>query len=131
MDAKVEMRLQWVQLYRKTGNASVTCRRCGISRPTLRKWNQRVPRATGLSRLARAIVGSDHVGFKLQQWQDYYNYQRRHSSLSQAPWQKWQQLAATIPTAEQLRAAYDPAKERTRHADYRLDVGKPRKVWCL
>lgn len=41
MDAKVKMRLQWVQLYRKTDNASVTCRRCGISRPTLRKWTQR------------------------------------------------------------------------------------------
>jgi len=41
MDAKVKMRLQWVQLYRKTGNASVTCRLCGISRPILRKWSQR------------------------------------------------------------------------------------------
>jgi len=41
MDAKVKMRLQWVQRYRKTGHASVTSRRCGISRPTLRKWNQR------------------------------------------------------------------------------------------
>lgn len=27
---------------------------------------------------------------QLQQWQDYYNYERRHSSLNQAPWQKWQ-----------------------------------------
>lgn len=41
MDAQVKMRLQWVELYQKTGNASLTCRRCGISRPTLRKWSQR------------------------------------------------------------------------------------------
>ena len=31
-------RLRWVQLYQETGNASLVCRRCGISRPTLRKW---------------------------------------------------------------------------------------------
>ena len=30
-------RLQWVQLYLRTGHAGLTCRRCGISRPTLRK----------------------------------------------------------------------------------------------
>lgn len=36
MDART--RLGWVQLYEELGNAGVVCRRCGISRPTLRKW---------------------------------------------------------------------------------------------
>lgn len=31
-------RLGWVELYAKTGVAGLVCRRCGISRPTLRKW---------------------------------------------------------------------------------------------
>jgi transposase InsO family protein len=31
-------RLVWVRVYGRTGHAGVTCRRCGISRPTLRKW---------------------------------------------------------------------------------------------
>ena len=31
----------WVELYRQTGDAGLTCRRCGISRPTLRKWARR------------------------------------------------------------------------------------------
>jgi transposase len=35
------MRLGWVQFYQKTGNFSLTSRRCGISRPTLRKWVSR------------------------------------------------------------------------------------------
>jgi transposase InsO family protein len=39
MDART--RLGWVQLYEELGNASVVCRRCGISRPTLRKWWRR------------------------------------------------------------------------------------------
>jgi transposase InsO family protein len=30
-----------IQEYEKTGNAGITCRRCGISRPTLRKWYKR------------------------------------------------------------------------------------------
>jgi transposase InsO family protein len=34
-------RLGWIQLYQQMGNAGVVCRRCGISRPTLRKWLRR------------------------------------------------------------------------------------------
>ena len=39
MDAQT--RLGWVELYQEIGNAGVVCRRCGISRPTLRKWWRR------------------------------------------------------------------------------------------
>ncbi len=60
---------------------------------------------------------------QLQQWQDYYNRQRRHCSLhNQTPWQKWQRLAASTPTWEQGRAAYGPSKERIRCSDYLLDM---------
>jgi len=38
MDHKEQARLTWVQMYLTTSNAGLTCRRCGISRPTLRKW---------------------------------------------------------------------------------------------
>lgn len=34
-------RLGWVELYAQTGDAGLVCRRCGISRPTLRKWWRR------------------------------------------------------------------------------------------
>ncbi len=34
-------RLAWVELYTKTGDAGLVCRRCSISRPTLRKWWRR------------------------------------------------------------------------------------------
>ncbi|MEM1384990.1 MAG: IS481 family transposase, partial [Pseudomonadota bacterium] len=34
-------RLIWVRTYERTGNAGLTCRRCGVSRPTLRKWWRR------------------------------------------------------------------------------------------
>jgi len=36
MDART--RLGWVRLYEQVGNAGLVCRRCGIARPTLRKW---------------------------------------------------------------------------------------------
>ena len=39
MDART--RLGWVRLYEQLGNAGVACRRCGISRPTWRKWWRR------------------------------------------------------------------------------------------
>jgi len=41
MDREIKQRLGWVQLYAETGNSGFVCRRCGISRPTLRKWWQR------------------------------------------------------------------------------------------
>ncbi len=41
MDATVRQRLQWVQMYLKTKDAGLVCRRCGISRPTLRLWVRR------------------------------------------------------------------------------------------
>ncbi len=41
MDKEISKRLKWVQLYEETQNAGLVCRRCGISRPTLRKWVKR------------------------------------------------------------------------------------------
>ena len=37
---------------------------------------------------------------QLQQCQDYYNHQRRHGSLNQTPWQKWQMLQAKTRTQQ-------------------------------
>lgn len=45
MDREVRMRLGWVWLYHEIGNAGTVCRRCGISRPTLRKWVHRYEEA--------------------------------------------------------------------------------------
>ena len=41
MKHKIKARLVWVKLYQETNNAGLVCRRCGISRPTLRKWWRR------------------------------------------------------------------------------------------
>lgn len=43
MDAPhlIQARLGWVRIYQQTGHAGLTCRRCGISRPTLRQWVRR------------------------------------------------------------------------------------------
>ena len=41
MNLEIKARLKWVQLYEETGDAGLVCRRCGISRPTLRKWSRR------------------------------------------------------------------------------------------
>ena len=38
-------RLLWVKMYQQNGDAGLTCRRCGISRPTLRKWTSRYQEA--------------------------------------------------------------------------------------
>ena len=41
MDREIALRLRWVRMLQETGNAGLVCLRCGISRPTLRKWVRR------------------------------------------------------------------------------------------
>ena len=41
MKIEIKARLKWIELYKETRNAGLVCRRCGISKPTLRKWFRR------------------------------------------------------------------------------------------
>src|SRR5215467_2605617 len=41
MERDLKARLSWVRLYEQVKDAGVVCRRCGVSRPTLRKWLRR------------------------------------------------------------------------------------------
>jgi len=41
MNKEIKQRLVWVKLFEETKDAGLVCRRCGISRPTLRKWWKR------------------------------------------------------------------------------------------
>ena len=41
MEPTLKARLKWVELYLESKDAGYVCRRCGISRPTLRKWFRR------------------------------------------------------------------------------------------
>jgi transposase InsO family protein len=68
---------------------------------------------------------------QLQQWQTYYNQERRHSSIGKSPWQKLQDKLLLIPTQEQVSSIYQSSTERIRYADYRRDIGKPKWIWSL
>ncbi|TNF92529.1 MAG: IS481 family transposase [Gammaproteobacteria bacterium] len=50
MKREIQQRLTWVRLYEETQDAGYVCRRCGISRPTLRKWWRRY-QANGIAGL--------------------------------------------------------------------------------
>jgi len=41
MNPEVKKSLKWIEVYERAQNAGLTCIRCGISRPTLRKWLRR------------------------------------------------------------------------------------------
>lgn len=41
MNNEIQQRLVWVKLLESTGDAGLVCRKCGITRPTLRKWWRR------------------------------------------------------------------------------------------
>lgn len=41
MNDEIQQRLVWIKLLESTGDAGLVCRKCGITRPTLRKWWRR------------------------------------------------------------------------------------------
>ncbi len=41
MNNEIHTRFRWIKHYHSSGNLGITCQRCGISRPTLRKWLRR------------------------------------------------------------------------------------------
>jgi transposase len=41
MDVDIKKRMIWIKVYEESKDAGITCRKCGISRPTLRKWLRR------------------------------------------------------------------------------------------
>ncbi len=41
MNQEIHTRLKWIKRYQSSRNLGITCKRCGISRPTLRKWIKR------------------------------------------------------------------------------------------
>jgi len=59
MDSKVNTRLKWIKMFESIGDAGLVCRRCGISRPTLRKWLQRY-RLKGLDGLTDLSKSPQH-----------------------------------------------------------------------
>lgn len=72
MEQEIRMRLKWVRLYEESGHAGLTCLRCGISRPTLRKWWRRYQRE-GLEGLRSRSRRPKNSPFKkickdLEQW---------------------------------------------------------------
>lgn len=61
-----------------------------------------------------ADLRSLHLAEQLQQWQDYYNRERRHGSLAKTPWQKWQELTDKVPTLQQVQEIYSQKREYCR-----------------
>ena len=55
MNIEIATRLKWINHYKSSGNLGITCHRCGISRPTLRKWLRRYEEfgIDGLASLSR------------------------------------------------------------------------------
>lgn len=72
MDKQIRQRLVWVEMYAECGNAGLVCRRCGISRPTLRKWARRYAEqgVEGLVELSRRPHSSPNtkIGDKEEGW---------------------------------------------------------------
>jgi transposase InsO family protein len=96
MNRETQQRLQWVRLYEESGDAGLVCRRCGISRPTLRKWWHRYQKQ-GLDGLTS-------------------HSRRPHSSPNTKVDQKKEQLILRLRTARNLGARRIQSELQRLHA---------------
>lgn len=72
MNREIRQRLKWIKLYEETKNAGLVCRRCGISRPTLRKWLSRYKEQglEGLQEVSRRPHSSPNtkINDQVEEW---------------------------------------------------------------
>ena len=82
MNRDAQKRLGWIKLYEETRDPGLVCRRCGISRPILRKWWRRF-QEEGFDGLNRQSKRSKHTLFKkvLDQEEDWILVLRRERKL--------------------------------------------------
>ncbi len=64
MNGEVKKRLDWVKLYELAGNALIVCLRCGIIRPTFRKWLKRY-KEFGFERLKELSRRPHKIHYKI------------------------------------------------------------------
>ena len=109
MEKEIRQRLQWVRLYEESNDAGIVCRRCGISRPTLRKWWNRY-KAQGIN------------GLK--------NHSRRpHTSPATKITREYEELIQRL-RAERSLGARRIQSELKRLYDISLSVASIHKVLC-
>ena len=131
MDREVKQRLTWVKLYEQTGNAGLVCRRCGISRPTLRKWWRRYQAEgdAGLkSRSCRPLrspqrkVTAEHEGWVLRLRQERLLGSRR----IQHELQRLHGLHLSTSTIHKILKRHDmPALQRPRRKRHTKRYERP------
>ena len=72
---------------------------------------------------ATVDLNSPDLEMQLAEWQHYYNWDRPHGSLNgRAPMDKYFELIGDTPFWDEVEQHYDPASERIREVDYRLDL---------
>ena len=131
MDPEIRKRLRWVELFFSLENHSVVCLRCGISRPTLRKWVRRYREQgiEGLSPGSRRPKSSPAVKIlgRHREWIRELRKRRLGSRRIQNELKRVHDFAVSRTTIEKVLRATDakpllrprrPRKGSTRYAKH-------------
>lgn len=65
VEADIRKRMAWIRLYQRIGAAGVVCLRCGVSRPTLRKWLRRYEQGGPEALVSRSRRPHTHPGSRI------------------------------------------------------------------
>jgi transposase InsO family protein len=112
MDTEVRKRLRWVQLFEELANYTQVCLRCGISRPTLRKWvsRYRVHGVHGLVAKSRRPRTSPAVRITEQErgWIAELRTRRLGSRRIQSELKRCNSFEVSRPVIEKALRTMDP-----------------------
>lgn len=129
MEDETRKRFRWVELFLRLENCTLVCRKCGISRPTLRKWVRRYRErgVSGLSSFSRrprsspAVKVLDHH----REWIRELRKRRLGSRRIQSELQRNHNFELSRTTIEKVLQAMEvqplsrprrPQSRRTRYA---------------
>lgn len=125
MDKDIRQRLVWVKLYEDTGDAGLVCRRCGISRPTLRKLWKRYQTAGERGLKSQSRRPQHSPGTKVDQKIEQLILKLRHSrNLGERRMQsellRLHDISLSVATIHKVLKRHDvkPVKKFRKKSDY-------------
>ena len=132
MDRDPQKRLGWIKLYEETKDAGLVCRRCGISRPTLRKWWRRY-QEQGIEGLNNQSKRPKHIPSKkvLEQQENWILELRRERKLGvrriQSELERHHNYSLSLSTIQKVLQKHQvkPLQKIRRHKEikrYQCDI---------
>jgi transposase InsO family protein len=132
MDREVRKRLRWIELFEQLKNQTQVCLKCGISRPTLRKWIERY-RELGLDGLIAQSRRPNtspalRISDRERKWIAELRARRLGSRRIQSELVRSHDFAVSRPTIEKVLKTLDPRPRLVRPSARKVSIRYAKEI---